>query len=266
MAKGKKSKSPKKPKETREDSQNASATVETEGKSDLLASPEEVQISFNIITRLYDQIEKATNSKIGTTILSKDVERAQRLCVELLGQHPSLVVDPEIDCYDPQVNALKELARAKRETDDAVLREDEVGALQKIVTKFPRNIVLDSRYVGKGRREPYLRIMTTRETKEAKLKDHHSMVHNLSNLRYMARSDFVDNFSPMLEEIQKDPNGYEPDLNELIMRLTPTARNGSERRGVTYHYFPPIVGEPDTVKYKKGGPIQHEAVSHFKVR
>jgi hypothetical protein len=249
----------KKSKPDKEANKDQTQTQEPAAQAEPAASLEEIQISFNIIKRLIAEIENCVAKRQGTTILSKDVNRAQQLCLGLLEQHESLAVDCEVDHFNPQSLASNELARAKRQNIDARLKADEVKALRNIFGKFPRNITIDSRYVGRGQREPYLRLMTIAE-KAAQLKPSDPVINTVGYIRLMTKGIPMDSH-PEVEEVLKKVNSFPTDLNEFILRLAPNMKDSKEAHPGSYPAFPLGDQRPDYFHWEAGAPLQKPIVS-----
>jgi hypothetical protein len=176
-----------------------------------------IQASFNFIMRIIDDIEKAETKKKGMQIILKDIPGTQQLCEELLRMNPSLAMEEDEFSHHPRVTAAKELARAKKASRSAKLSEYEVRALTEVVSRFPRNIVLDKKKVN----EPKLRLMTRPEVK-ARLKNHQFCLTTPFNIK-----NFLG--------IERRGNCL-LDLNDYILRFTPNA-NRQPLQGIDYSYF-----------------------------
>lgn len=251
----KKNKRGRKPK-TENDQLIPSSEVKVEAASAPAATPEEIQISFNTIKHLIDDIDKCWTNDRGTTILHRDVFRAQALCVGLLAHNQSLEVDAG-NHYHPQTLALNELARAKRERTDATLKPDEAGALRKMFSKFPRNIIVDFRYAGRGQKRPYLRLMTIAE-KEARLKPTDVVFTTVGYIRLMAKSTgWITH--PAFGEALTKMESFRPNLDEFILRFCPNTKDlkeGHPQLNLSYSD-----GMTDKLFSKAGEPVQKPTVS-----
>lgn len=264
MARGKKGKTAK---QAKEGDVIADAVPPTDVSSRRLQPcSEEIRISFNFIQRFIREVEKDAPSptKQGLTIPYDDVVRAQQLCAGLLEQSNSIAVS-EADALHPQRTALSELARAKREHTDAVLKANVVGALRKIVGTFPRNITISYESLGKGQKGHCLRLMTSAE-KKAILKGPEPVLETIGHIKLKANaarregggSEELDELlrDPGLEELLKDPRSFRTDLNEFIERFTPSTRATTGSKPGFILRIPLAETKAETHHFKKGEPLQ----------
>jgi hypothetical protein len=263
MARGKKGKTAK---QAKEGDAVADAVPSTDISSRRLQPcSEEIRISFNFIQRFIREVEKdaAGPTGQGLTIPYDDVIRAQQLCAGLLEQSKSLAVDSEADALHPQRTALSELARAKREHTDAVLKASEVGALKQIVGNFPRNITISYESLGKGQKGHCLRLMTSAE-KKAILKGPEPVFETVGHVKLKASAAKRDGVSTEeLDEVLKDPRSFRTDLNEFIERFTPSTRATMGSKPGFILRIPLDETKAETHHFKKGEPLQKLVVSIF---
>ena len=228
MARGKKGKTAK---QAKEGDAVADAVPPTDVSSRRLQPcSEEIRVSFNFIQRFIREVEKDAPgpTRQDLTIPYDDVVRAQQLCAGLLEQNNSIAVDSEAEALHPQRTALSELARAKREHTDAVLKASEVGALKKIVGTFPRNITISYESLGKGQKGHCLRLMTSAE-KKAILKGPEPVIETVGHVKLKANAAKREGVeSEEFDELLKDPRSFRVDLNEFIERFTPSTRATTE--------------------------------------
>lgn len=197
------------------------------------------------------------------TIPYDDVVRAQQLCAGLLEQSNSLAVDPEADALHPQRTAMSELARAKREHTDAVLKASEVRALQKIVGNFPRNITISYESLGKGQKGHCLRLMTSAE-KKAILKGPEPVFETVGHVKLKANAAKRDGISTEeVDELLKDSRSFRTDLNEFIERFTPSTRATIGSTPGIILRIPLDETKAETHHFKKGEPLQKSVLSIF---
>ena len=266
MAKGKKGKTAKQAKGGSDVEDSVPSTAPTLRR--LQPCSEEIRVSFNFIQRFIKEMEKDAPCipKQGATIPCDDVVRAQQLCAGLLEQNESVNVDSEADPLNPQFTALNELARAKRERADALLKADEVGALRKIVSTFPRNITISYESVGRGQKDYCLRLMTTAEQK-AVLKGPEPVIQSVGYVKLMANAAKRDGIgSAELDEALKDPKSFGTDLNKFIERFTPSTMATTESHSGLVLRVPLDERKLDSYFFEKGDPLQKPVVSmaHFK--
>jgi hypothetical protein len=261
MVKGKKGKGAK---AAKVDEGDCEVPVEstTPNSRDLQPCSEELRISFNFITRFIKEIEQIVSGsgRQGTRIPYNDVARAQQLCVGLLEQNESIAVDAKVDLLNPQFTALNELARAKREHTDAVLKADDVVAVGKIVSAFPRNITISYVCLGRGRKEYCLRLLTSAE-KKAVLKGPEPVINTVGHMKLMAIAAERDGIpSPELDESLKDMKSFRTDLNKYIKRFTPSNEVTTESNDGCYLRVPFGEDKLETHFYAKGTPLQKPVV------
>jgi hypothetical protein len=220
---------------------------------------EELRISFNFITRFIKEIEQSVSSsgRQGTRIPYNDVARAQQLCVGLLEQNRSIAVDAKVDPLNPQSTALNELARAKREHTDAVLKADDVVAVGKIVSAFPRNIIISYVSLGGGRKEYCFRLLTAAE-KKAVLKGPEPVLNTVGYLKLMAKHNGIP--SPKIDQFLKDMKRFRTDLNEYIDRFTPSNEVTTESSNGFQIRLPFGEDKPEKHFYVKGAPLRKPMV------
>jgi hypothetical protein len=263
MAKGKKGKTAKQAKESDDVADAVPPTAAPLRR--LQPCSEEIRVSFNFIQRFIREVEKDAPSwpKQGTTIPNDDVVRAQRLCAGLLEQNESLAADPEADAFHPQLTALDELARAKREHTDAVLKADEVVALRKIVGAFPRNITMEYTNLERGQKDHCIRLMSSAE-KRAVLKGPEPVIQTVGHIKLMVNAAKREGFSSeKLDELLKDPRSFRTDLNKFVERFTPSSTATTEPKpGCVLHVL--FGGKNfETHFFEKGEPLQKSWVRIF---
>jgi len=261
MVKDKKSKGAKAAK-TGEGDSKVPVESTTPNSRGLQPCSEELRISFNFITRFIKEIEQIVSGsgRQGTRIPYNDVARAQQLCVGLLEQNESIAVDVKVDPLNPQSTALNELARAKREHTDAVLKADAVVAVGKIVSAFPRNITISYVSLAGGRKEYCLRLLTSAE-KKAVLKGPEPVINTVGHMKLMAIAAQRDGIrSPEVGEYLKDMKFYKIDLNKYIERFTPSNEVTTESNDGYYIRMPSDGDKLETHFYAKGAPLQKPVV------
>jgi hypothetical protein len=177
-----------------------------------------------------------------------------------LEQNGSIAVDVKVDPLNPQSTALNELAGAKREHTDAVLKADDVVAVGKIVSAFPRNITISYVSLGGGRKEYCLRLLTSAE-KKAVLKGPEPVINTVGHMKLMAIAAQRDGIpSPELDEHLKDMKSYRIDLNKYIERFTPSNKVTTESDDGYYIRMPSDGDKLETHFYAKGAPLQKPVV------
>lgn len=163
----------------------------------------------------------------------KDMELTRGLlALGLLEMNGYLAKDPKINFHHPQCTGLLKLARAKAENTTVSLDAREVLAFVAIFDRFPRNITVDRRKVGKRITEPYLRVMKTSETKATRIVRSQAVIHSGSSLRQSLLDDVLKGNSRT--SVQRALDSREDaevgaHLNELILHLTP---------GMDKHWLP----------------------------